>query len=91
MNNFNKYILGDFKHDHNDRACFAAIYYEYNCRKFDSLYPIGFPIFIPEEFRMSNVAKIYGVTVKEMKEHWRCAEYILGKDPTDLYLKNNKI
>ena len=32
---------------------------------------------------MSFMAGSKGVTVKEVKEHWRCVDMILGKDPNE--------
>lgn len=77
-------IYGEIpKHDNN--ACFALIEYERSCRQFDKLYPPGHPVHIPKGYTMSDYASHYQTTIKKMKEHWRCVDAVLGKDPTEIY------
>ena len=79
------FVFVKIKHD--DNSCFALIEYERNARNFDKLYPPAHPVHIPKGYTMHAYAMRYNTTIKKMKEHWRCADFVLGKDPTDLYFK----
>ena len=62
--------------EHNDNACKALEEYEEECSKIEIGYIPG--QFIPFNFSrlMKEIATKYGVTIKEMKEHWRCIEQL---------------
>ncbi|OWP76854.1 hypothetical protein [Flavobacterium oreochromis] len=62
-----------------ERAFEAALAYEKNCRaKYDRFNQQSLPI--PKGEQMSDYARAFGVTVKEMKDYEFQVEKILGKD-----------